>query len=139
MKQLIHKSMAIFMATVVFMTTMSFTIDMHYCGDTMVDYSFFHKAESCGMEKEQVASTCESPEMKKKSCCSNKQIIIEGKENLQNNFTTITFEQQVFVASFVYSYINLFEGTVSQEVPYREYPPPFVKRNVQVLHQTFLI
>ncbi|WP_047416532.1 hypothetical protein [Cellulophaga sp. Hel_I_12] len=139
MKKVFHKIMSISMAFVVLFSTMSFTIDMHYCGDAIIDYSFFHKAENCGMEKEQVTSTCENPEMKKKSCCSDQQIIIEGQEDLKNNFTTLTFEQQVFVASFVYSYINLFEGTASKDVPYKEYPPPFVKRDIQVLHQTFLI
>ena len=127
------------MAFVVLFSTMSFTIDLHYCGDTMVDYSFLHNVKTCGMKKEQVVSTCENPEMKNKSCCSDEQIIIEGQEDLKNNFSTLTFEQQIFVASFLYSYINLFEGTASEEVPYKDYPPPFVIRDVQVLHQTFVI
>jgi hypothetical protein len=139
MKQFIHKSMAVFMATVVLLTTMSFTVDMHYCGDNMVDYSFFHNAESCGMEKGQVVSSCENPEMEKKSCCSDEQLIIDGQDDLKDTFSTLTLEQQVFVASFTYSYINLFEGTESKEVSFFDYAPPFVKRDVQVLHQTFLI
>ena len=139
MKQFTHKSIAVFMATVVLMTTMSFTIDMHYCGDNMVDYSFFHDVETCGMEKGQVVSSCENPEVKKKSCCSDEQLIIDGQDDLKDTFSTLAFEQQVFVASFIYSYINLFEGTASKELPFVDYPPPFVKRDVQVLHQTFLI
>lgn len=127
------------MAFVVLFSTMSFTIDMHYCGDTMVDYSFFHNIEICGMEKEQLATNCENPEMKKKSCCSDEQLIIDGQDDLKDNFSKLTFEQQIFVASFTYSYISLFEGTESKEVPFFDYAPPFVKRDVQVLHQTFLI
>ena len=127
------------MAFVVLFSTMSFTIDMHYCGDNLVDYSFFKEAKSCGMEKAQLASSCENPEMKKKSCCSDEQMVLEGQDDLKNNFSTLTFEQQVFVASFIYSYINLFEGTASKEVPFVDYSPQFVKRDVQVLHQTFLI
>ncbi len=46
MKQFIHKSMAVFMAAVVLMTTMSFTVDMHYCGDSLVDFSFVQKVEN---------------------------------------------------------------------------------------------
>ncbi|WP_439648127.1 HYC_CC_PP family protein [Cellulophaga baltica] len=139
MKKVFHKIMSISMAFVVLFSTMSFTIDMHYCGDNMVDYSFFHNVESCGMEKAQLASKCENPKMSKNSCCSDEQIILEGQDDLKNNFSTLTFEQQVFVASFVYSYINLFEGTTSKEVPFIDYSPQFVKRDVQVLHQTFLI
>jgi hypothetical protein len=139
MKPFIHKSIAICMAFVVLMTTMSFTVDMHYCGDTMVDYSFFHNASTCKMEKAILTASCGNPEVKKKSCCSDQQLIIQGQDDLKDNFSTLTFEEQVFVASFVYSYINLFKGTASKDVPYKDYPPPFVKRDVQVLHQTFLI
>ena len=139
MKQLIHKSMAILMACVVLFTTMSFTVDMHYCGDTLVDFSFFQSAETCGMEKEQSSIGCENPMLTKNSCCSDEQLIIEGQDNLKQDFTKLTFEQQTFIAAFTYSYINLFEGTESKEVPFNDYPRPFVKRNVQVLHQTFLI
>jgi len=139
MKQLIHKSMAIFMACVVLVTTMSFTVDMHYCGDTLVDFSFIQSAKTCGMEKAQPVKSCENPKMTSTSCCSDEQIIKEGKDDLKISFDTLSFEQQTFIAAFTYSYINLFEGTESKEVPFEDYPRPFVKRDVQVLHQTFLI
>jgi len=139
MKQIFHRSIAVCMAIVVLMTTMSFTIDMHYCGDTMVDYSFFHNAATCNMEKAVVTPSCENSEMKKKSCCSYEQVIIAGQDDLKDNFSNLTFEQQVFVASFSATYISLFEGTTSKKVPFIDYAPPFVKRNVQVLHQSFLI
>lgn len=140
MKQIIHKSIALFMAAVVLMTTMSFTVDMHYCGETLVDFSFFQKAEGCGMEKAQASKiACENPMLTQKSCCSDEQLTIDGQDDLKNNFSNLTFEQKVFVASFTYSYISLFEETTSNEVPFFDYAPPFVKRDVQVLHQTFLI
>jgi hypothetical protein len=86
MKQFIHKSIAICMAFVVLMTTMSFTVDMHYCGNTMVDYSFFHNASTCKMEKAILTASCGSPEVKKKSCCSDEQLIIQGQDDLKNKF-----------------------------------------------------
>jgi hypothetical protein len=139
MKQFIHKSIAICMAFVVLMTTMSFTVDMHYCGNTMVDYSFFHNASTCKMEKAILTASCGSPEVKKKSCCSDEQLIIQGQDDLKDNFSTLTFKEQVFVAWFVYSYINLFKATASKEIPLFDYEPPYVKLDVQVRHQTFLI
>jgi hypothetical protein len=77
--------------------------------------------------------------MTEKSCCTDQQIVKEGKDDLKISFDTLSFEQQTFVAAFTYSYINLFEVTESEEVPFNDYPRPFVKRDVQVLHQTFLI
>ncbi|RTE54280.1 hypothetical protein EHW67_03680 [Arenibacter aquaticus] len=139
MKQFIHKSMAIFMAAVVLMTTMSFTIDMHYCGDSLVDFSFVQKVKTCGMEKAQATTSCENPTLSEKTCCTDKQVVKEGKDDLKVSFDQLTLEQQFFVASFTYSYLSLFEGIESNDVPFIDYPPPFVKRDVQVLHQTFLI
>tara|TARA_R110002167_G_scaffold3508_1_gene17091 strand:+ start:374 stop:769 length:396 start_codon:yes stop_codon:yes gene_type:complete len=131
--------MAVFMATVVLMTTMSFTLEMHYCGDSLVDFSFLHQVESCGMEKAQVITNCETSTVSEKSCCTDKQLIIEGQEDLKVSFDYLTIEQQVFVASFTFSYISLFEGIESNKVLFVDYSPPFVKQDVQVLHQTFLI
>ena len=131
--------MAMVMAIVVLLTTMSFTVDMHYCGDALVDFSFIQDVKTCGMEKAEPAKSCSNSMVSKKSCCSDEQLIIEGQDNLKQDFTKLTFEQQTFIAAFTYSYINLFEGTESKEVPFNDYPRPFVKRNVQVLHQTFLI
>jgi hypothetical protein len=139
MKQFFYKSIAFFMATVVLMTTMSFTIDMHYCGDTMVDFSFFQDVETCGMEKNPEVGTCQIPEMSRKSCCSDEQLVMEGQDDLKDNYSILTFEQQVFVASFTYSYINRLEETTSNEVVFFDHVPPFVKRDVQVWHQSFLI
>jgi hypothetical protein len=115
---------------------MSFSIDMHFCGDTLVDSAIFHKAKTCAMAI-QIDSSNTNCNIAKKDCCSDKQIVIDGQDPLKLSFDKITFEQQNFVASFFY--INLFEGTASKEVPYFDYTPPFVKRDVQVLHQTFLI
>ncbi|WP_339841896.1 hypothetical protein [uncultured Maribacter sp.] len=139
MKQILHKITAVFMAAVVLMTTMSFAVDMHYCGDTLVDFSFVHQVESCGMEKAQVIANCETSIASEKSCCTDKQLIIEGQEDLKVSFDHLTLEQQIFVASFTFSYINLFEGIETNEVPFVNYAPPFLKQDVQVLHQTFLI
>ncbi len=44
------------MAIVVLLSTMSFTLDMHYCGDTLVDIAVFKKAETCGMEMQKSIS-----------------------------------------------------------------------------------
>ena len=139
MKQAIHKILATCMAFVVLMTTMSFTVNMHYCGKALVDYSFFNEAKTCSMKKMQAAFNCEMTTITQKPCCSDKQLIVEGQDDLKNSFDSLAFEQFVFVSIFSYSYINLFEEQASIAILYEDYPPPFFKRDVQVLHQTFLI
>ena len=139
MKQVIHKILAINMAFVVLMTTMSFTVNMHYCGKVLVDYSVFNAAKTCGMEKMQPAFNCELAPIAKKSCCSNKQLIVEGQDDLKKSFYTLSFEQQFFVAIFSQSYINLFKEKAATAILFADYPPPFLKQDILVLHQIFLI
>lgn len=139
MKQVIHKSLAVFMAAVVLLTTMSFAVDMHYCGDKLVDFSFVHQVETCGMEKMQEPTSCENPLFSTKSCCTDKQLVNEGTEDLKISFDQLDLKQHFFIAAFVFSYTTLFEATESKAILFIDYPAPFLKRNVQVLHQSFLI
>lgn len=138
MKQVFHKIMSILMASVVLFSTMSFTIDMHYCGDTLMDTAIFQKAKTCGME---MKSTSNNPECSivKKDCCKEEQKVVEGQKELKISFDKLTFEKQIFVASFVYSYINLFEGFESNVSSYEEYKPPLVIKRIYKLDETYLI
>ncbi len=125
------------MAIVVLLSTTSFTINMHYCGDTLMDTAVFHKAETCGMEIEIPSS--KDCSVTKKNCCSDEQIVIDGQDELQLSVDKISFEQQVFIASFVYTYINLFEGLDNNVSSYEEYEPPLVIRQIFKLDETYLI
>ena len=126
------------MAFVVLFSTMSFTIDMHYCGDTLIDTSVFSKARTCGtdMQKTEATSDC-SPT--KKKCCTDEQITIEGQDELKISFDKLTLDQQVFIASFISTYINLFEGLNENVSSYEEYKPPLVVRQLYKIDETYLI
>ena len=82
------------MAFVVLLTTMSFTVDMHYCGDSLVDFSIFTEAESCGMEKAQPTESCDNPSMTEKDCCTDQQLVKEGNQDLKISFDKLTKEEQ---------------------------------------------
>ncbi len=137
MKKVFHKIMALVMAFVVLFSTMSFTIGMHYCGDTLVETTLFHKAEGCGMDMEKPSA--EDCSITKKNCCDDKQLVIEGQDELQLQVDKITFEQQVFIASFVYTYITLFQGLEKKRSFYEAYKPPLVVRAIYKLDETYLI
>ena len=137
MKQVIHKIMSLLMAFVVLFSTMSFTINMHYCGDNLVETTIFHKAKGCGMEMEKPST--EGCSITKKNCCDDKQLVIEGQDELKLQFDKLTFEQQQFVASFVYTYIDLFEGLDKNVYSYEEYKPPLVVRQIFKIDETYLI
>tara|TARA_Y100000034_G_scaffold111271_2_gene144200 strand:+ start:48163 stop:48576 length:414 start_codon:yes stop_codon:yes gene_type:complete len=137
MKQIFHKISSFLMAIVVLFSTMSFTIDMHYCGDSLVETAIFHKAKGCGMEMENPST--EGCEITKKNCCSDEQLKIDGQDELQLTFDKLTIDQQIFVASFVYTYINSFEGTEEKDTSFRDYISPPVIRQIYKLDETYLI
>ena len=137
MKQIFHKISSFLMAIVVLFSTMSFTVDMHYCGDNLVETAIFHKAKGCGIEMEKPST--EGCSITKKNCCDDKQLAIEGQDEIQLQVDKITFEQQVFIASFVYTYSNLFEGLENNVSTYEEYKPPLVIRQLYKIHETYLI
>jgi len=126
------------MAFVVLFSTMSFTISEHYCGDYLVDSALFSKAESCGMEME-VSLSVDECSIEKDNCCSDVLKQIEGQNELKTDLSNLNFEQQLFVASFIYSYVNLFEGLEENIIPFKYYSPPLLIKDIQVLDEVFLI
>jgi hypothetical protein len=138
MKQLIKKIGAVLMAFVVLFSTMSFTISEHYCGEMLVDTALFSKAESCGMEM-QTTTPIDGCSIQKDSCCSDVLIQIEGQSELKANLSHLSHEQAVFIALYIDSYINLFEGLDTLIVPFKYYSPPLLVWDIQVLDEVFLI
>lgn len=129
MKKVFHKIMSAMMAFVVLLSTMSFTIDRHYCGDILVDTAVFKQAKTCGMEMQESTSTSDCS-ITKSDCCSDEQITFEGQNELKISFDTITLEQQLFISLFVYSYIDLFNELNKNVIANRDYIPPLIVRNI---------
>jgi len=136
MKTITQKIASLLMACIVLLSTMSFTIDMHYCGDILVDTSVFTAAETCGMELQESSKECS---VSKKNCCSDTQIVFEGQDELKNSFDSLATEQQLFISSFVYTYLNLFEGLEGNVIPFKDYSPPLLVKDIQKLDGVYLI
>ena len=138
MKAFIKNIASVFLAFLVLFSTMSFSISEHYCGDVMVDRSLFSKAESCGMNMQKQAPS-DDCSILKKNCCTDVVKQIEGQDDLKIDYTTFSFEQQLFIASFVYTYINLFEGLDKKTIPFNNYSPPLIIKDIQVLDEVYII
>lgn len=126
------------MALLVLVSTLSFSVVMHYCGNSLVDYSFLDEVATCGMETMQPFDN-EECSIVVDNCCSDENLVIEGQDDLKISFDTLTFQQQVFVTSLTYSLFYFFEGDIENIVPFRGYSPPFLVRDIHVLDETFLI
>lgn len=137
MKKIIHKILSILMTFVLLFSTMSFSINMHYCGGNLVETAFFHKTKGCGMEMEKPENSDCS--INKKNCCDEKQLIHDGQDEVQKSVDKISFEQKVFITSFVYSYYNLFIEENRSVFSFEEYKPPIVIRQIYKIDETYLI
>lgn len=140
MKKTLTKIASLAMAFLVLFSTLSFSVDFHYCGDHLVDFSLLEKVDTCVMKAEKTTSETQCSVVKMEmDCCEDVQFSQEGQDDLKSSFHHISFDQQYFLTSYFYSYVNLFEGLDENIVPFIDYTPPPLIRDIQILDQTFLI
>lgn len=134
MKKYITKITSIALALFVLFSTLSFTVEKHYCGDFLVDVSFTGETVTCGMEMNMVSET------KMKNCCKDEVQKVEGQDELQiQKIEQLSFEKQQFLAAYFLSFKELWVKKASNSVFYKDFSPPDLLKDYQVLHQTFLI
>ena len=130
MTTVLRNIVSLTMALLVMLSTMSFTVDKHFCGDHLVDKAVFSKAKTCGMQM--------SPGVEDR-CCNNEKVSVEGQDELKISFDSLDFHQQAFITTFTYTYFDLFESLPKQVVPFKDYSPPLLVRDIQLVDQVFLI
>jgi len=138
MNQILKNITSVSLAFIVLFSTMSFTINEHYCGGDLVDTSWFVKADTCMMEGMEMSSSSESI-MISDTCCNDVITIIDGQDEVKQNNSQISFQQQVFVTALVFTYSALFSVVENEEVNHNKYIPPKLVKDIQVLDETFLI
>jgi hypothetical protein len=138
MKEMIHRLFSMIMAVLLLASTTSWTVGKHYCMGRVMDVSFFSKAEDCGMELHQLADTL-TYNWENAHCCDDETVYIAGQNDLKVSLDKLTFEQYRFIASWVYHYIDLFEGLQDHVVPFKYYPPPILVKEITLWDQVFLI
>lgn len=136
LKQILHKLFSAFMAILVLFSTVSFTVEKHFCGDVLIDSAVFTEAQKCKME----AFEIEQSKITKKHCCKDELEVVKGQDKLKRSqFEDITFEQHVFIVSYLYTYINSLEELPNLIIPHKHYSPPNLIEDIQVLDAVFLI
>nr|WP_252723119.1 hypothetical protein [Tamlana agarivorans] len=113
-------------------STVSFTIEKHFCGDVLVDVSVFVEADKCEMEALEL--------LQKKTCCKDEMNVVQGQDELTlASYDDLEFEQQQFLYAFTHSYIFGLENLPKQKIPHKNYSPPKLVTDIQVLDQVFII
>ncbi len=130
-----YRIVSTILSFLVLLSTMSFTVEKHFCGDTLVDVAVFTKAKTCCGDTSNSAD-----EITKDSCCKNEIDLVEGLSDLPvKTFDDLDLDQQKVLIAFAYSYINLYESLPKRIVPHRDYSPPPLIEDIQVLNETYLI
>ena len=135
-----YKIVAVLMSFLVLFSTTSFAITKHFCGDILVDTAIFSEASSCGMEIEKAdATNISGCSIVKKDCCNDFQILIDGQDEVQLQVDKISYNQELILASFIYTYINLFENLENNISSFEAYKPPLVIKELYKVDETYLI
>lgn len=138
MKNVVHKIIALFMTTILLVSTSSFSVYKHFCDDNLVEISRYTQTdECCDVEiKHKIISTLNFSE---KDCCKsetevNTQLTFENVKPLKLNKN-----QLIFITSFYDSFIDKLEGFTAKKDYYNNFSPPLIVCNKQIQFQTFLI
>ncbi|MEM7085119.1 MAG: hypothetical protein AAF489_02995 [Bacteroidota bacterium] len=135
MKQVI----SIVLSLLLLLSSSGLTYAQHFCGEyeMMSKITLGEEHLSCGMEM--MSSTCEDSHEDDHNCCDNEYTTID----VDDNFATSSFDIQlspVFVIAFVSVFVVQEPYNYDQNFDYyKDYSPPPLGEDLQVLYDTFLI
>lgn len=131
-----YKSVSIALSFLVLFSTLSLTIEKHFCADVLIDVAVFTEIEKCADD----VAGIDGLEITEKPCCKDEIDVIEGISQLTiNSFEDLEDIQKQVLIAFSYSYINLFEGLPNLVVPHKNYASPILVKDIHVLDETYLI
>jgi len=135
-----------------FVSSTGFSIDLHYCQGNLKHFSFVGEAKSChSSDKKDHCSikkkSCHAvePIMEtvgncKKDCCSNKTIVVVGNEDMKIiqslEITPLTLK---FITAYVHVFLSKKINAHKVNIPFLNYIPPLLTKDIPVLIQSFLI
>lgn len=135
-KTFLHKICSSILALLVLVSTVSFTVEKHYCGDTLVDVALFSHVKKCGMETGENGIY----ETMKKHCCKDEISLVKGQDKLKiTTFEDLKLHHQLFITSLVYSFVNRLDNLPKNIVPHKDYSPPNLAADIQLLDEVFII
>lgn len=135
-RQSLQKITAPFLALLVLLSTVSWTVDKHLCMGRVMDVAFFQSANSCGMAE---AMEIMGDTTSKMDCCDDESFTIEGQDDLKLSWEQLSIEAQVFVVSFLQSNFQVYLFPGKNTIPEQVHPPPLLDNDLNLLYEVFLI
>lgn len=139
MKKVSLHTFSILMAFLVLFSTMSFTVEKHFCGQSLVGHAVFSKAQKCKTEMHSCGVAGEMQMKMDESCCSNQTESFVGQDELNIYTFSIDLIQQNYLVPMSYVVSSLFPELPAEVIEYPPYQPPQLVYDIQVLCQVFTI
>ena len=124
------------LALLVFMSSTSFMVGMHFCSGEIKHVALFTKAEGC--EKEKELPPCHRHAQS--TCCDDETIVHEG-EDFNAASSEVSIPPVSFVAIALPTIIlsEIIPANYSAKVKYVNYDTPLRACDLTIAHQVFLI
>lgn len=141
MKLILQRSFSFVMAVLVLFSTMSFTVEKHFCGKSLVGHAVFSSVQKCKSETRScgVEGMMGHMKMDKDSCCSDKTERILGQDELNLHSVSLDIVPQTFIVLMSFVFVDLLPEISLELIFYPPYEPPQLVCDVQVMFQVFTI
>ena len=137
MSQFYNKILSICLSFFELFSTASFSVELHYCCDKLIDIGFFEQAETC--ETTTHSNYINSCDFSDESCCHNNQLIKIGQDDLKNSFSNyFNYVTKILIDNNI-SYFDLFHELKEKTTSITDYRPPLLLTDITILYETFLI
>ncbi|MFT4857471.1 MAG: hypothetical protein ACI9UV_000709 [Algoriphagus sp.] len=106
--------------------------------ESAIGFSTSHIECEMAKKKPNCHSEKDASEHKEKDCCNEEFELLILDQDLQKSTLNLDYSPE-FLVSLVYSFLGLTIFPVETNENYTDYPPPLLRHDLQVLHQSFLI
>jgi len=137
MKLIIRNISATILSFIVMFSSMSFTIDEHFCGSRLMDVSYFGDADNCGMDEIDMSSNISV--FKKNNCCKDQITLLQSSIFNKEKFINLQHLDAEVLFFKANSYLGAYKDIAIEIEYYTDFSPPDIAQDFQVLHQVFLI
>ena len=149
---LAYRLTAFSLALLVFVTSVGWVLDMHYCAGELKSVSWLGKAKTCHEQavakpmkkcphhQKMMQAQADGPSAKQKDCCENKTVYVHADQDVDVQPIEI-FQDKQF-QQFLFAYLSVFQSShtvTSHDQAYYQYRPPLIARDIPVLVQSFLL
>jgi len=130
----------LFLALLVLITSLGFTLNKHYCGGELRNIAINKNVELCAMcQKVANLPDCHKQEKESKPCCENEKDEVKP-ENYNVSQKVELDNNQLFFIAYTYVILdNIHNVNTELESEFIAPSPPLIERDIPIAVQSFLL